>query len=198
MFRSKRALTEHTIKSNCTLVDYLISRTFGSRTFWMVQVKIKSSYQRSEWGKSVISGSLTTTWLLMPIGLVWVFQKLTISWDFPQKTDSGVYTEYCVDDLQAGAYWWWRKWPDWFELTGSLNYSNSNNQSVEHCWVEMYLRLDNLQVDNLQHQFWFLSAKNMTLRSSWVQNHPNWTGKMTGKRKYYFFLSLSPVQFEWA
>ncbi len=44
-----------------------------------------SSNRASEWGRKGILVTLNVEWLLVPDGLVWVFQKLLIYWDFHEQ-----------------------------------------------------------------------------------------------------------------
>lgn len=51
------------------------------------QIRVKSSFEylKVNEGKRVIAVTLVVVWILVPDGLVGVFQKRPISWDFQQK-----------------------------------------------------------------------------------------------------------------
>ncbi len=125
-------------------------------------------------------------WLLVPDGLVWVFQKLLIYWDVHPQPSLG-FTENgpkkrkypvsgsCVD--KNALLMSEENWQRWYKGN-----SNSNNHLLQPRWQntisECTTRRTLKQMDyssRKPHWLSLLSAKNRKRRKQFAQAHQNWT-----------------------
>ncbi len=128
-------------------------------------------------------------WLLVPDGLVWVFQKLLIYWDFHTQPSLG-FTEngpkkrkYPVRGENV-----WTKMPCWCQrrmgrlVRDDRKATVTQITSLQPTYAEYHLwthNTSNPEADGLQQQKTtpvpLRSDKNSTRRIQFTQDHQNWT-----------------------
>ncbi len=133
--------------------------------------------------------TLNVGWLLVPDGLVWVFQKLLIYWDFHEQPSLG-FTENGLkrENIQWAAVVW-MKMACWcqrrmgrlirdYRKTTVTKKNTRYNQDMQNSISEHTTRRTLKQMgysSRRPHRVPLLSAKNRKWRLQLAQTHQNWT-----------------------
>ncbi len=151
-------------------------------------------------------------WLLVPDGLVWVFQKLLIYWDFHTQPSLG-FTENgpknrkypvsgsCVDEnalLMSGQRRMGRLVRDDRKATVT-QITTRYNQGMQNTISERTTRRTLKQMgysSRRPHRVPLMSAKNRTRRLQFTQAHQNWTIE-DWKRCLVWWVSIFAATFRW-
>ncbi len=127
--------------------------------------------------------------LLVPDGLVWVFQKLLIYWLFHAQPSLG-FTENgpikrkypvsgsCVDENALLKSEVRGEWTDWLEMIESNSNNHSFHQGMQNTISERTTHRTLKQMgysSRRPHRVLFLSANNRKRRLQFAQAHQNWT-----------------------
>ncbi len=129
---------------------------------------------------------LNVEWLLVPDGLVWVFQKLLIYWDFHTQPSLG-FTENglkkrkypvsgsCVDENALLMSEVRGEWTDWLTVTQITTRYNQDMQNIisEHTTHRTLKQM--CSSSRRPHRVPLRSDKNSTRRTQFTQTPQNWT-----------------------